>query len=82
MTDMCWTFDGIINMAYEEETRVLSFDMIEPGIVGLFQKIYLNMPFKGWELRPIAVDSCYLSVTGKLTKVEFEFKVKFYHFTQ
>ena len=72
---MHWTSEGITDMVFQKEKFLLSFNMKQPGIVAIFQKTYLNMPFLTWELRPTGVDSCCLNVTGNLMEVELEFKV-------
>ena len=69
-----WKVDGILDVQWYP-IRIISFKTSEPGIYGLFQKTYLNIPFRTWELRPKAENSCYLTVTGAMVEAEFVFKV-------
>jgi len=58
--------------------RIIAFKISEPGTYGLFQKTYLNIPFRSWELKPKAENSCYLTITGAMVEAEFVIEVIFW----
>ena len=73
-TDCHWKTNAISDITYGEN-KSICFKTKTPGIFALFQKTYINMPFRSWEIRPKAENCCYLIISGPKTEVEFEFKV-------
>ncbi|XP_046878778.1 dynein axonemal intermediate chain 7 [Hypomesus transpacificus] len=64
-----WTTDSISEVSYDAAERRISFKMESFCPVSLLQDTYANMPFQGWELRPLEQDSAQLTITGALIEV-------------
>ena len=71
-----WTTDSISEVSYDAAERRISFKMESFCPVSLLQDTYANMPFQGWELRPLEQDSAQLTITGALIEVSIIVKAR------
>lgn len=70
-----WQTDGISNVSYKSEERLLTFSLETFGPVTLIQDTHINMPFQSWELRPLDVNKVLLTVTTVFTEIQIQIKV-------
>ncbi|KAM4615617.1 dynein axonemal intermediate chain 7 [Polymixia lowei] len=61
-----WRTDGISDISYEAEEAKISFKMDSFHAFVLMQETYANLPFQGWELRPLGQDSALFVVNAAL----------------
>ncbi|XP_070709649.1 dynein axonemal intermediate chain 7 [Pempheris klunzingeri] len=61
-----WRMDGITDVSYEEAEAKISFKMDSFQAFVLMQETYANLPFHGWELRPLGPDSALFTINGAL----------------
>ncbi|XP_069764549.1 dynein axonemal intermediate chain 7 isoform X2 [Narcine bancroftii] len=73
-TGVQWRTDGIHNVTFEAETKLLSFKMDTFNTFTLIQRNYVNMPFQSWEIKPVAENEALLTVVAALTTVEIRIK--------
>ncbi|XP_012730073.2 protein CASC1 isoform X2 [Fundulus heteroclitus] len=64
--DEQWRSDGITDVSYEEAEARISFSMETLQTVALMQNTYANLPFRGWELRPLGQNSALFTIKGAL----------------
>merc|ERR1719494_617034 len=69
-----WRLDGISDMTYDEETKMLSFKTCNFGPFAVFQDLYLNMPFQSWEIHPVAVNNCSITMIAAIVELEIQVK--------
>ncbi|KAM6162624.1 dynein axonemal intermediate chain 7 [Erethizon dorsatum] len=67
-----WRTDGISDVYYTPEDRVISFCLETFGPVTLMQDTHINMPYQSWELRPLDVNKVLLIVTTVLTEIQIQ----------
>ncbi|XP_077630614.1 dynein axonemal intermediate chain 7 isoform X3 [Crocuta crocuta] len=69
-----WQTDGISNVSYKSEERLITFSLETFSPVTLIQDAHINMPFQSWELRPLDVNKVLLTVTTVFTEIEIQIK--------
>ncbi|XP_048958744.1 dynein axonemal intermediate chain 7 isoform X6 [Canis lupus baileyi] len=69
-----WQTDGISNVSYKSEERLITFSLETFGPITLIQDTHVNMPFQSWELRPLGVNKVLLTVTTVFTEVQIQIK--------
>ncbi|XP_035965533.1 dynein axonemal intermediate chain 7 isoform X5 [Halichoerus grypus] len=69
-----WQTDGISNVSYKSEERLITFSLETFGPVTLIQDSHINMPFQSWELRPLDVNKVLLTVTTVFTEIQIQIK--------
>ncbi|XP_032711129.1 protein CASC1 isoform X3 [Lontra canadensis] len=69
-----WQTDGISNVSYKPEDRLITFSLETLGPVTLIQDAHINMPFQSWELTPLDVDKVLLTVTTVFTTIQIQIK--------
>ncbi|XP_068416153.1 dynein axonemal intermediate chain 7 isoform X3 [Eschrichtius robustus] len=69
-----WKTDGISNVSYKSEDRLITFSLETLGPVTLIQDAHVNMPYQSWELRPLDVNKVLLTVTTVLTEIQIQIK--------
>ncbi|KAF6338995.1 hypothetical protein mRhiFer1_002120 [Rhinolophus ferrumequinum] len=69
-----WKTDGISNVFYRSEERLISFSMESLGPVTLIQDTHIHMPYQSWELRPLDVNKVLLTVTTVFTEIQIQIK--------
>ncbi|VCW96804.1 unnamed protein product, partial [Gulo gulo] len=69
-----WQTDGISNVSYKSEERLITFSLETLGPVTLIQDAHINMPFQSWELTPLDVNKVLLTVTTVFTKIQIQIK--------
>nr|KAF6373137.1 hypothetical protein mPipKuh1_002077 [Pipistrellus kuhlii] len=72
--DKCWKTDGISNITYRSEERVITFSLDTLGPVTLIQDTHINMPYQSWELRPFDVNKVLLTVTTEFAEIQIQIK--------
>ncbi|XP_006140360.1 protein CASC1 isoform X1 [Tupaia chinensis] len=69
-----WRTDGISNVSYKSEERLITFSLDTFGPVTLIQDTHINMPYQSWELRPLDVNKVLLTVTTVFTEIKIQIK--------
>ncbi|XP_059041769.1 dynein axonemal intermediate chain 7 isoform X7 [Mustela lutreola] len=69
-----WQTDGISNVSYKPEDRLVTFSLEMLGPITLIQDAHINMPFQSWELTPLDVDQVLLTVTTVFTTIQIQIK--------
>nr|XP_031299813.1 protein CASC1 isoform X3 [Camelus dromedarius] len=69
-----WKTDGISNVSYQPEDRLITFSLETFGPVTLIQDAHVNMPYQSWELRPLDVNKVLLTVTTVFTEIQIQIK--------
>uniref|UniRef100_A0A2K6GBM9 Dynein axonemal intermediate chain 7 n=1 Tax=Propithecus coquereli TaxID=379532 RepID=A0A2K6GBM9_PROCO len=69
-----WRTDGISNVSYNQEERLITFCLETFGPVTLIQDTHINMPYQSWELRPLDVNKVLLIVTTVFTEIQIQIK--------
>ncbi|XP_059791457.1 dynein axonemal intermediate chain 7 isoform X4 [Balaenoptera ricei] len=69
-----WKTDGISNVSYKSEDRLITFSLETLGPVTLIQDAHVNMPYQSWELRPLDVNKVLLTVTTVFTEIQIQIK--------
>ncbi|XP_072810691.1 dynein axonemal intermediate chain 7 isoform X5 [Vicugna pacos] len=69
-----WKTDGISNVSYQPEDRLITFSLETFGPVTLIQDAHVNMPYQSWELRPLDVNKVLLTVTTVFTEIQIQVK--------
>ncbi|XP_070126190.1 dynein axonemal intermediate chain 7 isoform X4 [Equus przewalskii] len=69
-----WKTDGISNVSYKSEERLITFNLETFGPVTLIQDSHINMPYQSWELRPLDVNKVLLSVTTIFAEIQIQIK--------
>eukprot|EP00795_Rhopilema_esculentum_P011349 gene11349-21540_t len=69
-----WKLDGFNDTMYDEGNRTISFKTCHFGAITIVQDLYLNMPFQSWELRPLSLNNCTLTVVAANVDAEIEIK--------
>ncbi|XP_067552032.1 dynein axonemal intermediate chain 7 isoform X3 [Pseudorca crassidens] len=69
-----WKTDGISNVSYKSEARLITFSLDTFGPVTLIQDAHVNMPYQSWELRPLDVNKVLLTVTTVFTEIQIQIK--------
>ncbi|KAM5173872.1 dynein axonemal intermediate chain 7 isoform 1-T1 [Callospermophilus lateralis] len=69
-----WRTDGISNVSYDAEARLISFNLETFGPVTLIQDSHVNMPFLSWELKPLEINNILLIVTTLFTEIQIQIK--------
>lgn len=72
-----WRTDGISNVSYKSEERLITFSLDTFGPVTLIQDTHINMPYQSWELRPLDVNKVLLTVTTVFTEIKIQIKVSY-----
>lgn len=70
-----WKTDGISNVSYQSENRLITFSLEIFGPITLIQDTHINMPYQSWELRPLDVNKVLLTVTTVFTEIQIQIKV-------
>ncbi|XP_025256998.1 protein CASC1 isoform X12 [Theropithecus gelada] len=69
-----WRTDGISNVSYKPNERLVTFSLDTFGPVTLIQDAHINMPYQSWELRPLDVNKVLLTVTTVFTEIQIQIK--------
>ncbi|XP_069347580.1 dynein axonemal intermediate chain 7 isoform X3 [Eulemur rufifrons] len=69
-----WRTDGISNVSYNQEERLIKFCLETFGPVTLIQDTHINMPYQSWELKPLDVNNVLLTVTTVFTEIQIQIK--------
>uniref|UniRef100_A0A8C0ZSJ6 Dynein axonemal intermediate chain 7 n=1 Tax=Castor canadensis TaxID=51338 RepID=A0A8C0ZSJ6_CASCN len=69
-----WRSNGIANVYYRPEERIVTFNLEAFGPVTLIQDTHINMPYQSWELRPLDVNRVLLTVTTVFTELQIQIK--------
>ncbi|XP_028685176.1 dynein axonemal intermediate chain 7 isoform X11 [Macaca mulatta] len=69
-----WRTDGISNVSYKPNERLITFSLDTFGPVTLIQDAHINMPYQSWELRPLDVNKVLLTVTTVFTEIQIQIK--------
>uniref|UniRef100_A0A2K6LIP3 Dynein axonemal intermediate chain 7 n=1 Tax=Rhinopithecus bieti TaxID=61621 RepID=A0A2K6LIP3_RHIBE len=69
-----WRTDGISNVSYKPNKRLVTFSLDTFGPVTLIQDAHINMPYQSWELRPLDVNKVLLTVTTVFTEIQIQIK--------
>ncbi|XP_076424399.1 dynein axonemal intermediate chain 7 isoform X4 [Peromyscus maniculatus bairdii] len=69
-----WKTDGISEVFYSREDRLISFCLDTLGPVTLIQDAHINMPYRSWELRPLGVNRVLMTVTSLFTELQIHIK--------
>ncbi|XP_028747617.2 dynein intermediate chain CFAP94, axonemal isoform X2 [Peromyscus leucopus] len=69
-----WKTDGISEVFYSREDRLISFCLDTLGPVTLIQDAHINMPYQSWELRPLGVNRVLMTVTSLFTELQIHIK--------
>ncbi|XP_057558184.1 dynein axonemal intermediate chain 7 isoform X2 [Hippopotamus amphibius kiboko] len=69
-----WKTDGISNVSYKSEDRLITFSLETFGPVTLLQDAHVNMPYQSWALRPLGVNKVLLTVTTVFTEIQIQIK--------
>ncbi|XP_044797192.2 dynein axonemal intermediate chain 7 isoform X6 [Bubalus bubalis] len=69
-----WKTDGISNVSYKSEERLVTFNLETFCPVTLIQDAHINMPYQSWELRPLDVNKVLLTVTTVFTELQIQIK--------
>ncbi|XP_023421076.2 dynein axonemal intermediate chain 7 isoform X2 [Cavia porcellus] len=67
-----WRTDGISEVYYSPEERLVSFSLEVFGPISLMQDTHINMPYQSWELRPLDVNKALLIVTTVFTELQIQ----------
>ncbi|XP_045410151.1 dynein axonemal intermediate chain 7 isoform X6 [Lemur catta] len=70
-----WRTDGISNVSYNQEERLIKFCLETFGPVTLIQDTHINMPYQSWELKPLDVNNVLLTVTTVFAEIQIQIKV-------
>ncbi|EHB07688.1 Cancer susceptibility candidate protein 1-like protein [Heterocephalus glaber] len=70
-----WRTDGISDVYYTPEKKLISFNLETFGPVTLMQDTHINMPYQSWELQPLDVNKALLTVTTVFTEIQIQIKV-------
>ncbi|ELR51804.1 Cancer susceptibility candidate protein 1-like protein, partial [Bos mutus] len=69
-----WKTDGISNVSYKSEERLITFNLETFCPVTLIQDAHINMPYQSWELRPLDVNKVLLTITTVFTELQIQIK--------
>uniref|UniRef100_A0A8C5KNR9 Dynein axonemal intermediate chain 7 n=1 Tax=Jaculus jaculus TaxID=51337 RepID=A0A8C5KNR9_JACJA len=69
-----WKKDGISDVLYNREKRLITFSLETLGPVTLIQDAHINMPYQSWELRPLDMNKVLLTVTTVFTDIQIHIK--------
>ncbi|XP_051011545.1 dynein axonemal intermediate chain 7 isoform X3 [Acomys russatus] len=69
-----WRTDGISNIVYNRETRLITFSLDTVGPVALIQDAHINMPYQSWELRPLDANKVLMTVTTLFLELQIHIK--------
>ncbi|XP_004479989.1 dynein axonemal intermediate chain 7 isoform X2 [Dasypus novemcinctus] len=69
-----WRTDGIRNVSYNSEERLVTFSLEAFGPVTLIQDSHINMPYLSWELRPLQANEVLLTMTTVFTELQIQIK--------
>ncbi|XP_021114740.1 protein CASC1 isoform X1 [Heterocephalus glaber] len=69
-----WRTDGISDVYYTPEKKLISFNLETFGPVTLMQDTHINMPYQSWELQPLDVNKALLTVTTVFTEIQIQIK--------
>jgi len=69
-----WSTKDISDVAYNEDTRSVTFKTNCFGSMCLLQDSHINMPFQSWEIRPHKLNSAVLSIIAAIVEIEIEIK--------
>lgn len=61
-----WRTDGFTDLKVDLENRIISFKCNSFSPIALMQDHYLNMPYQGWIVQPMELNSTKISITGLL----------------
>lgn len=70
-----WRTEGVNNVFYDRNNRLITFTLDTLGPVTLIQNAHILMPYKSWELRPLGVNEAILTVTTAFTEIQIQIKV-------
>lgn len=70
-----WKTDGISNVVYQSEERIITLSLDTLGPVTLIQDAHINMPYQSWELRPLDENKALLTVTTVFAEIQIQIKV-------
>ncbi|CAO2607161.1 Dynein axonemal intermediate chain 7, partial [Lemmus lemmus] len=69
-----WRTDGISDVYYNREDRLITFSLDTLGPVTLIQDAHVNMPYQSWELRPLGMNRVLITVTTIFTELQIHIK--------
>ncbi|KAM7115361.1 dynein axonemal intermediate chain 7 isoform 2-T2 [Molossus nigricans] len=69
-----WKTDGISNVVYKSEERLITFSLETFGPITLIQDTHINMPYQSWELRPLGMNNILLTVITIFTEIQIQIK--------
>nr|KAF6367811.1 hypothetical protein mMyoMyo1_002094 [Myotis myotis] len=69
-----WKTDGISNVVYKSEERIITLSLDTLGPVTLIQDAHINMPYQSWELRPLDENKVLLTVTTVFAEIQIQIK--------
>ncbi|NXC67477.1 CASC1 protein, partial [Anhinga anhinga] len=69
-----WRTDGISNIRYETQDKIITFEMGAFYTIALLQHAHLNMPYQAWELQPAGTDEALLTVTTVFATIQIQIK--------
>lgn len=69
-----WRTDGISNVTYNSEDRLLTLSLDTFGPLTLIQDNHVNMPYQSWELTPLDVNKVLLTVTTVFAEIQIQIK--------
>ncbi|XP_064316260.1 dynein axonemal intermediate chain 7 isoform X2 [Phalacrocorax carbo] len=69
-----WRTDGISNITYEAQEKLITFEMGTFYTIALLQDAHLNMPYQAWELQPAGMDEALLTVTTVFATIQIQIK--------
>ncbi|NWI32904.1 CASC1 protein, partial [Sula dactylatra] len=69
-----WRTDGISNITYETQEKIITFEMGAFYTIALLQDAHLNMPYQAWELQPAGTDEALLTVTTVFATIQIQIK--------
>ncbi|KAL6075115.1 hypothetical protein STEG23_022554, partial [Scotinomys teguina] len=69
-----WKTDGISDVLYSRENRLITFSLDTLCPVTLIQDAHINMPYQSWELRPLGVNRVLMTVTTLFTELQIHIK--------
>ncbi|KAI6653349.1 Protein CASC1 isoform X6 [Oopsacas minuta] len=69
--ELCqWRTDEFTDVKIDLENRKVSFKCNTFSPIALMQDHYLNMPYQGWMVQPMEINTTKLSITGNLHQFE------------
>ena len=74
--ELCqWRTDEFTDLKVDLENRIISFKCNSFSPIALMQDHYLNMPYQGWTVQPMGLNSTKLSIIGLFVCLLFAFGI-------